>query len=185
MFSWFRSPHGWIKAKPNPVPTTEQQPNVGATTLQWHAYGTEIIEVRLGAPDGPLVCRSGPQGKHATGHWVADGTSFYLQNALAKKPHSLLSTLGVVRVKLAVPHFAPAPAPVSALGLTRAAAAGAVGDAVSSAGDHAGNDAGDHVSSEANNDANNDAGKEDIQEGEHLTALRTSAQAAWIGSTKT
>ena len=72
------------KSKPNPVPTTEQQPNVGTTTLHWHAYGTEIIEVRLKAPDGPLVCRSGPRGKHTTGNWVAEGTSFYLQNALAK-----------------------------------------------------------------------------------------------------
>jgi hypothetical protein len=151
LFSWFRSPHGSIKAKPNPVPTTEQEPNVGATTLEWRALGTEVIEVRLGAPDGPL--------------------------ALAKKPHSLLATLGVVRVTLIAPHFAQEPAPAPAPALARAAAAGAVGNAGDSAVAHAAGDAGEHANSDGGAEAD-----QDDQEGEylpgHLTAMRTSVQAA-------
>lgn len=72
-------PTGLITAEPNPFRPDPQ--GLGQTTLSWLAYGTSKVEVRINAPDGPLLARQGP-GRHSqpTGQWVRDGTTFYLQN---------------------------------------------------------------------------------------------------------
>lgn len=56
---------------------------LGATTLRWEATGTGPVEVRVGAPDGPLLSRSGPVDSANTGEWVNDGMTFYLRDVSA------------------------------------------------------------------------------------------------------
>ena len=68
-----------LTASPNPVPVTSNS-IVGVTTLSWNAPGAQVIEIHVGSPDGPLLTRSGNRGSLATGPWVTDGTTFYLQD---------------------------------------------------------------------------------------------------------
>jgi len=67
---------GWINANPNPIRVRPP----GATTLSRTSTGTTLVEVRVGAADGPLFSRTGPSGSAATGKWVWNGTVFYLQD---------------------------------------------------------------------------------------------------------
>ena len=52
------------------------------------------------APDGPLFARSGPGiFSQKTGHWVRDGTKFYLQNVSRALPLTPENTIAVVTLK--------------------------------------------------------------------------------------
>jgi len=95
---WFR-PRGTIRADPNPV-WVEGPLRVGSTALSWRSRGTQSVEVRVGAPDGPLLSRSGPCGQAATGNWVRSGTSFYLQNVSGGLPLTQDGTLDLVEVRV-------------------------------------------------------------------------------------
>jgi SAM-dependent methyltransferase len=70
--------------------------STGVTTLEWSSAGTDIVEVHVGAPDGPLLSRSGPSGKATTGQWVSDGLTFFLQDVTGGAPltsdHTLAKT---------------------------------------------------------------------------------------------
>ena len=71
-----------ITAHPNPLllsPFYAGPFPVGEATLSWTS-DREVIEVRVGAPDGPLLSRTGAVGSATTGPWVRDGMSFYLQD---------------------------------------------------------------------------------------------------------
>src|SRR6476620_217459 len=78
-FSVRPPPTGLITAEPDPFRPDSQ--GLGQTTLSWLAHGSSKVEVRVNAPDGPLLTTEGP-GRHSlpTGHWVRDDTTFYLQN---------------------------------------------------------------------------------------------------------
>jgi len=86
----------WIRADPNPVGAIADRR--GRTTLEWHAPGASAVEVRIGAPDGPLFSASGPAGNAATGLWVQDGTTFFLQDVTGKQALVAEHTLATVRV---------------------------------------------------------------------------------------
>ena len=89
---------GLITAEPNPF-----QPDslgVGETTITWMTYATSKVEVHVGAPDGLLFARSGPgRFTQATGHWVRDGTTFYLQNISGGSPLKPEHTIEIVTVR--------------------------------------------------------------------------------------
>jgi glycosyltransferase involved in cell wall biosynthesis len=95
----FRESLGFIAAFPNPTPDSGRS-GMGATTLSWISLRTEAVEVRLGAPDGPLFNRSGPYGSAATGDWVHDGMVFYLQDVSGGKPLTPANTLDVIQVRV-------------------------------------------------------------------------------------
>src|SRR5262245_46670331 len=86
---------GSLTADPNPIhvlPGTA----LGETTLSWNSEGTTTVEVHVGAPDGPLLSRTGRSGKAATGEWVTDGTVVYLQNTSGSLPLTSENTLAKI-----------------------------------------------------------------------------------------
>ena len=91
-------PSGRIAADPNPVPRSQLATGT-ATTVTWTARNTAVLEVRLGAPDGPLVTRSGPLGSARIGSWLQDRMTFYLQNVEGGKPPAPEHTLDTVTVQ--------------------------------------------------------------------------------------
>lgn len=98
---------GVIKADPNPTPMGHSR-GMGVVTVEWTTREVETVEVRVGAPDGELLARSGPDGSATTGEWVIDGMTFYLQDVSDGLPLTTDNTLAtvVVRVVQAV-HEAP------------------------------------------------------------------------------
>jgi hypothetical protein len=56
----------------------------------------------VGAPDGPLVSRSGPSGSVNTGKdkWVHNGMAFYLQDVSGGLPLTSANTLAVVIIRV-------------------------------------------------------------------------------------
>ena len=93
---------GRITASPNPVPARSHS-GLASTTLSWESEGTTDIEIRVGAPDGPLLVRAGPQGCVSTGRSARHATLFFLQDVSAGAQAGTLSTLGTVSVRLEVP----------------------------------------------------------------------------------
>ena len=94
-----QTPSGSIRATPNPVPKLSLGPC--QTTLSWASEHTDMVEVHVGAPDGPLFSRSGPSGTATTGHWLTDGMTFFLQNLSENRPLTREHTLARVSVSLA------------------------------------------------------------------------------------
>lgn len=90
---------GSIVANPNPIPLCDGS-GVGVATLSWTSKGTEAVEVRIGAPNGPLFSRTGPSDSGVTGKWVREGMVFYLQDATDGAPLTSVSTLCSVTVGL-------------------------------------------------------------------------------------
>jgi hypothetical protein len=90
---------GLLTASPNPIPIAEGSA-VGATTVAWNAGSSPQVEVHVGAPNGTLFARGGPAGSAATGEWVTDGMTFYLQDVSDGKELSGANTLGTLTVHL-------------------------------------------------------------------------------------
>lgn len=111
-----RQSTGKLTADPNPLHVADRFA-VGVVTLRWEAKSVEAIEVRIGAPDGQLFTRAGPQGSTATGPWVSDGMVFYLQDVSDGLPLTAANTLGYVRVSVVADASAAAnpsvPAPTA------------------------------------------------------------------------
>lgn len=90
---------GSITADPNPIEVSDGS-GVGMTTLSWTSEGIKTLEVHVGAPDGPLVSRSGSSGSAATDKWVGDGTLFCLQDVSGGLPLTFANTLATVTVNV-------------------------------------------------------------------------------------
>ena len=88
-----------LNANPNPIPVSGNAV-VGVTTLSWDAPGAQVIEIHVGAPDGPLFTRMGSRGSAQTGAWVGDGTTFYLQDVSGGNPLTADYTLATAMVHL-------------------------------------------------------------------------------------
>ncbi|MDP9169133.1 MAG: ferritin-like domain-containing protein [Acidobacteriota bacterium] len=67
-----------ITANPNPIPVTGG--GAGVTTISWNAPAASIIQIRVNSPTGPLFTNNINSGSMATGPWVQEGTTFYLQD---------------------------------------------------------------------------------------------------------
>jgi len=88
-----------ITASPNPIPVTGGA-NFGVTTITWIAPGAVAVQIRVNTPDGGLLASGSERGFLSTGLWVADGTTFYLQDVSDGKPLTADNTLASVVVRL-------------------------------------------------------------------------------------
>ena len=88
-----------LTASPNPIPVAGGAFQ-GSTTISWNAPGAEMVEIRIGSPDGKLFTRMGYRGSIQTGAWVADGTTFYLQDVTGARPPTSDYTLATLVVHL-------------------------------------------------------------------------------------
>ena len=100
-----RGVRGSLSGPSGPVPVFDDQfadrfPCV-ATKLFWTVIGTETVEVRVDARNGPLLSRTGPTGSKMTGKWVRDGMVFYLQDVSDNRPLTSANTLDMVKVRVA------------------------------------------------------------------------------------
>jgi hypothetical protein len=74
---------------------------LGVTTLNWNTAGTTTVEVRVNAPNGALLSRSGSGARSATtGKWVKDGMVFYLQDVTGGLPLTAANTLATTTVRV-------------------------------------------------------------------------------------
>lgn len=107
-----RSRVGLITAHPNPIRESGPFADrflVGVTTLSWTPETASEVEVRVGAPGGPLLSRTAGSGSATTGCWVHDGMTFYLQDVSGGKPLSEEHTLDSVKVRVIRVVGKPAP----------------------------------------------------------------------------
>jgi glucose/arabinose dehydrogenase len=92
-------PTGSITANPNPFVVDSN--GVGETTLAWTSYGTSAVEIHVNAPSGPKFAGGDPGTfSLATGHWVVDGMTFYLQNVSNGLPLIAANTLATVTMSV-------------------------------------------------------------------------------------
>lgn len=87
-----------LTASPNPIPV--QGSADGQTTISWNAPNAKIIQVRIGAPNGPLFTDNFNSGSMTTGAWVTNGLTFYLQDASLGQPNTAANTLATLTVNL-------------------------------------------------------------------------------------
>jgi hypothetical protein len=85
-----------ITASPNPIDS--KGTGFGATTIAWSAPGAQIVQVRVGAPDGALFTDNFPTGSMMTGDWVTNGMTFYLQDVTNGKALAAANTLATLTV---------------------------------------------------------------------------------------
>jgi parallel beta-helix repeat protein len=88
-----------LTANPNPIRVAGNA-TIGATTINWNASQARHVEVHIGSPSGPLFVGAGNRGSAQTGLWVADGTTFYLQDVTDGKPLTSDYTLATLVVHL-------------------------------------------------------------------------------------
>lgn len=87
-----------LTASPNPIPVQAGQG--GVTTISWNAPSASAIQVRVNAPNGVLFTDNFNVGSMTTEAWVADGMTFYLQDASNGNPTAAASTLATLTVHL-------------------------------------------------------------------------------------
>jgi hypothetical protein len=74
---------------------------LGVTSVSWTSTGARNLQVRVGSPNGALFAASGPSsGPLATHKWVANGTTFYLQDTTGNLPLTPANTVSTVTVKV-------------------------------------------------------------------------------------
>ncbi len=88
-----------LSADPSPIPLCEGT-RAGATTISWVLQDTVAVELRVGAPNGPVMATATSSGAAATGNWVGQGTVFFLQRAGATGTESTLAKLSVDTVEI-------------------------------------------------------------------------------------
>jgi hypothetical protein len=88
-----------LTASPNPIPANGAA--FGQTTISWTAPLSQLIEIRVGAPNGPLFTYNYPTGSAMTGPWVTDGLTLYLQDVSGNKPLVAANTLATLVLHLA------------------------------------------------------------------------------------
>jgi parallel beta-helix repeat protein len=88
-----------LTASPNPILLTGAA-LYGMTTISWSAPDSQIVDLRIGSPDGKLFATVGNRGSIQTGAWVFDGMTFYLQDVTGGKPLTSENTLATLVVRL-------------------------------------------------------------------------------------
>jgi peptidoglycan/xylan/chitin deacetylase (PgdA/CDA1 family) len=98
-----------LAVHPDPV-RLNAATGLGEATLVWWPGTARMVEVRVGAPDGPLFVRAGSPGEAVTGKWIRDGMTFYLQDVTEGLPLTDETTLATARIRgvmngyIAKPH---------------------------------------------------------------------------------
>jgi hypothetical protein len=90
---------GYLIATANPVRVSPGQ-LLASATLNWNTSTASITEVHVGAPDGPLFARGGPQGSATTGNWASEGITFFLQDVSNGQPLNQSSTIATQTLRL-------------------------------------------------------------------------------------
>lgn len=90
-------PSGTLTVSPNPIRASSRSALVVAN-LSWNSQGAALVEVRVGAPDGPLLGRTTGSGSATTGRWVRDGMNFFLQDVSERRPLCREHTLAVATI---------------------------------------------------------------------------------------
>jgi hypothetical protein len=93
------NPRATFTADPNPVTATDSN-KLGVTKLTWSTTATKFAEIHVLTPNGTLLCTGRETGSCATGQWVANGMTFYLQDSTAAKPTDPAATLAAVVIKV-------------------------------------------------------------------------------------
>jgi hypothetical protein len=111
------NPSGTLTANPNPL-TTCDGTGVGQTVLNWSTTNVSQIEIHVDSPSGPLFASGGSSGSLATGKWVSNGMSFYLQNVSGGLPLTAANTLATATVSFscATSSIAASPNPIPVCG---------------------------------------------------------------------
>jgi len=92
--------YGSITANPNPIPVLDGS-GKGATTLSWQSRQTNTVEVRLGAPGGALLARTGAGNfSQLTNNSIRDGTKIFLQDVSNNQPLTSAYTIDSVTVRV-------------------------------------------------------------------------------------
>jgi hypothetical protein len=71
---------------------------LGVTELSWEIPDGLVVELRVDAPDGPMLTGSSKSGRAKTDRWVRDGMEFFLQDVTGGKPLTRENTLATVKV---------------------------------------------------------------------------------------
>lgn len=100
----------FLTGSPNPIPVAAGA-TVGATSISWIADSSSQVEVHVGAPNGTLFAAGTSTGSAATGQWVSDGMTFYLQDVTGGKPLTAANTLSTLVVHLQQPGASLTAAP--------------------------------------------------------------------------
>jgi hypothetical protein len=88
---------GVISASPNPAVHTSN--GDAMTTISWNAPSSvTAVMITIGSPTGPVFADGGATGSAATGPWVSNGLTFYLQNVTGGLPLTAANTLGTVSI---------------------------------------------------------------------------------------
>lgn len=88
-----------FQASPNPI-VAASGAGFGSTTIYWSAPSASIVEIHVGAPQGPLMAQGGSQGSATASGWVSDGLTFYLQDVSGGKALTGANTLATVTAHL-------------------------------------------------------------------------------------
>jgi glucose/arabinose dehydrogenase len=95
-----RPGYGTITANPNPIRVNDGS-GKGVTTLYWSSGQTNTVEVRLGAPGGQLIARSGAGSfLQVTNKSISDGTKVYLQDVSDNQPLTRAYTLDTATLRV-------------------------------------------------------------------------------------
>ena len=82
----------------------------GVTELTYNAPSSvTVAEIHVDAPDGPLFYRGGQKAKIATGPWVHEGTTFYLEDQSTNQSNNIQNTLATVTAHSSPVTFAATP----------------------------------------------------------------------------
>ena len=95
-------------ANPNPI-TVEDGSGLGQTTLFFNDPAASELQIRVGSPAGPELSDTGNSGQAATGKWITNGTTFYLQDVSNGKPLTSANTAATVTVAFASTSFTANP----------------------------------------------------------------------------
>ncbi|MEO8216167.1 MAG: hypothetical protein ABI718_03695 [Acidobacteriota bacterium] len=89
-------PDNFITAAPNPVVVCDGS-ELGTTTISWSTKDHRDVEVRVGSPSGKTFS-SGTAGEAATGKWVLNDLTFFLQDVTDEKLNRRSTTIASVSV---------------------------------------------------------------------------------------
>jgi hypothetical protein len=97
-----QTPGNKLYAVPNPAPADSR--GLGKTRIFWASESSTLVELRVGAPSGPVFATGPATGSSDTGAWVRNGTAFFLQDGSRGDPTAPEHTLAILRVAVVAPH---------------------------------------------------------------------------------